>query len=140
MKRLLTASAIALLAGLTFVPVASARGHVIIGGGSGYFGPAFYGPAYGGWYGPWGYPYGYAYHGFYPVRNTGDVKIETHVKGNSIFIDGGFAGVTGKLKKFPLRPGPHTIELRDRNGRTFYQERIEVIRGRTLKIYPDYKG
>lgn len=136
MKRFLKASAIALLACLTFVPAASARGRVFIGGGFGYYGRGFYGPARGGWYGPyWGHPYGY-----YPVRNSGDVKIVTHVKGNSIFVDGGFAGVTGKLKKFPLRPGTHTIELRDRAGRTFYQQRVEVIRGRTLEISPDYTG
>lgn len=137
MKRFLQTSAIALLACLTFVPpVASARGRVIIGGGFGYYGRGFYGPAWGGWYGPYlGYPNGY-----YHASNSGDVKIETHVKGNSIFVDGGFAGITGKLKKFPLRPGTHTIELRGPNSRTFYQERIEVIRGRMLKIYPDYKG
>ena len=135
MKRFLRASAIALLACLTFVPVASARGRVFVGGGFGYYGPGFYGPAWGGWYGPYGgYPYGY-----YPVHNSGDIKIETHVKGNSIFVDGGYAGITGKLKKFPLRPGTHTIELRDPNGRTFYQQRVEVIRGRTLEINPDYR-
>ena len=135
MKRFLKASAIALLAVLTFVPVASARGRVVVVGGFGY-GPGFYGPAWGGWYGPYrGYPYGY-----YPAYNSGNVKIVTHVKGNSVFVDGGFAGVTGKLKKFPLRPGTHNIELRDRDGRTFYQERVEVIRGRTLEIHPDYNG
>ena len=135
MKRFMEASAIALLACLTFVPAASARGRVVIVGGFGY-GPGFYGPAWGGWYGPYrGYPYGY-----YPAYNSGNVKIVTHVKGNSIFVDGGFAGITGKLKKFSLRPGPHTIALRDRNGRTFYQQRVEVIRGRTLEIRPDYNG
>ena len=37
-------------------------------------------------------------------------------------------------------PGVHTVELRDPSGRSFYQERIEVIRGKTLEIHPDFRG
>lgn len=141
MKQLMKLSLLAALALLTFAPAASARGRIIVGGGFGYYGPAYYGwygPAwYGpGWYGPYGGPYGY-YPGYY---NSGNVKIVTHMKGNQIFVDGGFAGVTGKLKKFPLRPGKHTIEVRDRDGRRLYSENIEVIRGKTIEIRPDYNG
>jgi hypothetical protein len=68
---------------------------------------------------------------------TGQVKIETKRKGDSIYIDGGYAGLTGKLKSFPLRPGAHTIEVRDASGRTLHQERVYVIAGKTLKLYPD---
>ena len=138
MKRFLKYSAIALLAFLTFVPAASARG-VYFGGhfvGFG-FGPGFY-PGYYGWYGlgygPWYGP------GYYPVSPVGQVEISTKHKGDAIFVDGGFAGRTGELKKFPLRTGSHTIELRNANGRTFYQERINVIPGKKLKIQPDYTG
>ena len=50
MSRYLKISAIALLALVCIVPVASARPRVFVGG---YFGPGFYGPGwYGaGWYG-----------------------------------------------------------------------------------------
>lgn len=135
MKRILMASAVALLAVLSFAPVASARVRVFVGGGYGYYGPRYYGWYGPGWYGAYG-----PYYGPYAYRNTGGVKIETHVKGDSIFVDGGYAGVTGKLKKFPLRPGTHNIELRDRDGRTYYQERVEVIRGRTTEIRPEYRS
>jgi hypothetical protein len=138
MKRFLKYSAIALLAFVTFVPAAAARG-VYFGGpfvGFG-FGPAFYpgyyawyGPGYGPWYGP----------GYYRVSPVGEVQISTKHKGDAIFVDGGFAGRTGQLKKFPLRAGSHTIELRNANGKTFYQERINVIAGKKLKIKPDYTG
>ena len=141
MKSLLKYSAIALLAFVTFVPVASARG---FGGGGfrggGFYGGGFYGgvglgfyPGYYGWYGPW---YGPGYY----VPNAGEVEIQTKHKGDQIFVDGGFAGRTGELKKFPLRAGSHTIELRNANGQTFYQEKINVIAGKKLKIQSDYVG
>ena len=135
-------SAIALLAFVTFVPAASARGVYFRGPFVGFgFGPAFYpgyygwyGPGYGPWYGPWYGP------GYYRVSPVGEVEISTKHKGDAIFVDGGFAGRTGELKKFPLRVGSHTIELRHANGKTFYQERISVLAGKKLKIQPDYTG
>jgi hypothetical protein len=133
MKSLLKYSAIALLALVTFVPAASARGFYA---GRGFYGGGFYGgvgmgfyPGYYGWYGP----------GYY-VPNAGQVEIQTKHKGDQIFVDGGFAGRTGELKKFPLRAGSHTIELRNANGQTFYQEKINVIAGKKLKIQSDYIG
>lgn len=137
MTRFSKLSLIALVAFLMLAPMApkaAAQRRVIVGGGfyGGYYGPGWYGP---GWYGPgaygrWGYPYYYG-----PA--AGNVKIETKVKGNSIFVDGGYAGLTGKLKKFPLRPGNHTIEVKDRDGRTIFNQRVEVLMGKTTKVYPD---
>lgn len=131
MKRYVQFSMIALLAALCIAPVASARPRVFIGGG---FGPGFYGPAFYGpvWYGPgwgWGAPYGYE-HG--PV--TGSVKIDTKDKNAEVYVDGGYAGTVGELKTFKLRPGDHNIELRDRDGRSIYQERVNVIAGKTAKL------
>ena len=142
MLRFWKISAIALLALVTFAPVASARGG---GFGRGHFFGGFYGPAfypgfygsgwwYGGWYGPW---WGSGYVAGPPV---GEVKIVTKHKGDLIYVDGGFAGLTGKLKSFPLREGNHTIELRDSKGHTFHQERVYVIAGRTVKLYADTSG
>ena len=139
MTRFLKYSAIALLAFLTFVPAASARGLYYGGGymGGGYvgggFGPGFYPGgyyAYGPWYGP----------GYYPVSPVGQVQISTKQKGNQIFVDGGFAGRTGELKKFSLRTGTHTIEMRDAKGQTYYKEQINVISGKKLKIQSDHIG
>jgi hypothetical protein len=115
MSRSLKLSIVALLAFVCLVPVASARPPIVIVGG--YYGPACYGPA---WYGPsWVAPYCY-------VRGpvTGGVKFDT------------YAGTVGKLKTFQLRPGMHDIELRDHDGHSFYQERIGVIAGKTLKLVP----
>jgi hypothetical protein len=134
MTRFLKYSAIALLAFLTFVPAASAqRGY--FGGGymGGGFGPGFYPGGYYG-YGPY---YGSRY---YPVSPVGEVQISTKQKGNQIFVDGGFAGRTGQLKKFPLRTGTHSIEFRDAKGQSYYKEQINVIAGKKLKIQPDRIG
>jgi hypothetical protein len=127
MTRYLKLSVIALLAVMCIAPVASAHRRVIVGG---YFGPAYYwGPS---WYGPyWAGPYGYERG---PV--TGGVKFETKMKDASVYVDGGYAGTVGKLKTFQLRPGSHDVELRDHEGHSFYQERIEVIAGKTLKLSP----
>src|SRR6476646_3741594 len=58
--------------------------------GYGYwYGPSWYGP---GWY----YPGGRAY--LVPRPNLGKVKIVSKLKDLSVYVDGGFAGMTGKLK------------------------------------------
>ena len=119
--------AVGILALAVFVPAASARPYVIF---RGYFGPAWYGPAYYGWYGP-AYVAPYAY---VPGPNVGKVKIETRMKDASVFVDGGYAGTVGQLKTFPLRPGTHDIELRDPSGNSFFQEHIDVVAGKTIKL------
>lgn len=145
MTRLLKWAGIGLLALMTCVPVASARGFGGgFRGGFGGYGGGFYagtgfygfypGFAYGPWYGPWYGP------GYYPMSNIGKVEIVTKHKGDQIFVDGGFAGLTGDLKTFPLRAGSHTIELRNSQGQTYYQERVNVIAGKKLKIQSDYAG
>jgi hypothetical protein len=127
MTRYLKLSMIALLAVMCIAPIASAHRRVIVGG---YFGPSYYwGPS---WYGPyWAGPYGYERG---PV--TGGVKFETKMKDAVVYVDGGYAGTVGKLKTFQLKPGSHDVELRDNEGHSFYQERIEVIAGKTLKLAP----
>jgi hypothetical protein len=120
-------SAMVLLALAIFVPVASARPRIFIGG---YFGPGFYGPAYYSWYGP-------AYFGAYgevPGPYAGNVKIDTKMKDAGVYVDGGYAGTVGQLKTFPLRPGTHNIELRDPSGQTIFQEKVDVLAGKTTKL------
>ena len=119
-------AAITLIAGLllTLAPAASAQRRVIIVRP----GPYFYDPF---WY---PYPGFYPYPPGYYVENVGYVKIETPRKDARIFVDGGYAGTAAKLKKFPLRPGNHDIVLKDADGRSFYQERVAIIRGKTTKI------
>jgi hypothetical protein len=92
-------------------------------------------PAFGYYYGPaWYYrPWRPAY--VYPVPVRGDVKIETRVKGESIYVDGGFAGVTGKLKKFSLQPGNHQIEVQDPSGYPVFQNTVHVMAGQTVEIH-----
>jgi PEGA domain len=131
MARYLKYFALALLALAVFVPAASARPVVFV---RGYFGPAWYGPAYYGWYGPaWVAPYPYV---VAPAPNVGKVKIETKAKDAMVYVDGGYAGTVGQLKTFPLRPGTHDIELRDPSGHAYYQEHVDVIAGKTIKLVP----
>jgi hypothetical protein len=120
----------------TIAPIASARPPVVVvrGGFGGFYGPAFYGPGWGwngpGFYGP--YAYGYA-----PNSGMGSIKIESKAKSASVYVDGGFAGTIGDLRTFHLKPGSHDIELRAPDGNTFYQERVNVIAGKTLKLTPE---
>ena len=141
MLRIWKISAIALLAFATLAPTASARGGGLGGGRvfGGFYGPAFYpgfyslGWGYDGWYGPWG-------PGYVAGPPVGEVKFITKHESGSIYIDGGYAGEIGKLKKVPLRAGNHTIQLRDSRGHTIYSEKVYVIAGKTAKIYADSSG
>jgi hypothetical protein len=152
MYRILKISAIAVFALALMVPAASAqrfgggfrggfggyRGGWGFGGpyiGFGYFGPGwFYGPGY--YWGPYGYGYyGSAESGAY--GGTGHVKLDMQAKDALVYVDGGYAGLSGKLKNFPLKAGNHTIELRDPSGHTFYQERVNILPGRTVDIHGD---
>jgi hypothetical protein len=139
--------AIALLALFIIVPVASAQRGGFGGRGGYYGGGGFYGGGWGlGWYGPgwgwggyypyWGYPYGYGYgYADRPTPRYGDVKITDAGKDAMVYVDGGYAGKVGDLKKFRLPVGSHDIELRDPSGHAFRQEKIDVIPGRTLEIH-----
>ena len=127
MTRYMKYSAMVLLALAIFVPVASARPRIFIGG---YFGGPFYGPAYYGWYGP-GY---YAPYAVEPAPYAGRVKFETKMKDASVYVDGGYAGTIRQLGTFPLRPGTHNLELRDPSGQTIFQERVDVLAGKTIKL------
>src|SRR5262245_31323032 len=66
----------------------------------------------------WDYGWPRAYWGpsYVVVPQAGEVKIDTHMKDASIYVDGGYAGQTAKLKDFDLRPGNHDIEIRDAEG------------------------
>ena len=120
-------SAMVLLALAIFVPVASARPRIFIGG---YYGGPFYGPAYYGWYGP----VYYAPYAVEPAPYAGKVKFETKMKDASVYVDGGYAGTIRQLGTFPLRPGTHNLELRDPSGQTIFQERVDVLAGKTIKL------
>jgi hypothetical protein len=81
---------------------------------------------------PYAYPYPYAPD--YVSRHYGYVKLKTHGRDAAVYVDGGFAVKTHKTKSFALRPGNHNIELRDSDGRTFFQERVAVMVGQTTKV------
>ncbi len=81
------------------------------------------------------YPYPYAYAPEYMSENFGYVKLETKDKDASVFVDGGFADKVAKAKKFALRPGNHTIELRDTDGRQVFSQRVAVLVGKTTTLH-----
>jgi hypothetical protein len=122
-KMLLIASAALMLLPLTV----AARGRVGVFIGSG-FAPM-------GWY---GYGYGpYSYGPYYGVPNAGQVKLETKVKDAQVFVDGAYAGTSGKLKTMWMRPGTYTIELRA-PGRPQFAEKIYVVAGKTVHVEPGF--
>jgi len=111
-----------LIVGAVTAPNAEAATRVIVRPGFGFhYGPSFY-------YRPWGPAY------VYPLAPRGEVKIEAVTRGESIYVDGGYAGMTGKLKKFSLRPGNHLIEVRDPSGRDVFENTVRVIDGHTVEI------
>jgi PEGA domain len=113
----------AVITGAVMVPRADAASRVIVRPAFGFYsGPSFY-------YRRWRPAY------VYPIAPRGDVKIETSVKGESIYVDGGYAGLTGKLKKFSLSPGNHFIEVRDPSGRDVFENTVRVLNGRTVEIH-----
>ncbi len=131
---------IALVSLFVSAPAASAMvagPHVVIRGG--FYGPGWgwgwYGPA---WYGPGWYMVGPGYYYYGP--DAGNVKIVTHDKDASVYVDGGYVGPVAKAKNLPLQPGNHDVELRDPSGNTFYRESVQVIPGRTTEIHPDQAG
>ena len=90
-----------------------------------YYGPAWYG------YSPWYYRWAPAYP---VVPSTGEVKINTHLKDASLYVDDGYVGPIDKFKKFHLRPGTHDIEVRDASGERIFRERVQVILDKTTEI------
>jgi hypothetical protein len=123
-KMLLIASAALMLLPLTV----AARGRVAVFGGS-RFAPM-------GWY---GYGYGpYSYGPYFGVPNAGQVKLETKVKDAQVFVDGAYAGISGKLKTMWMRPGSYTIELRA-VGRPQFAEKIYVVAGKTVHVEPGFQ-
>jgi len=143
MRKFLKMPLIVMLALAGFFTVAPVTASAAPGGrvvvvGRGFYGRGWHGPGWG-WYGPgwYGGPYGWA--PAYYIPNAGKVKIVTPDKNASVYVDGGYAGPVAKLKKFSLRPGNHDIALRDSDGRTFYQERVQVIPGKTTEIHANYE-
>ena len=126
-KMLLIASAALMLLPLT----AAARGRFGVFVGPGFAPMGYYGYGYGPFYRP------YWYGGYYGVPNAGQVKLETKVKDAQVFVDGAYAGTSGKLKTMWMRPGTYTIELRA-PGRPQFAEKIYVVAGKTVHVEPGF--
>jgi hypothetical protein len=65
---------------------------------------------------------------------VGKIKFDTKMKNAGVYVDGGYAGTVKQLGTFPLRPGSHNIELRSPDGQTIFQQRIDVLAGKTIKL------
>ncbi len=106
-------------------------------GGSVFISPGYYG---GGWYSPWwngwgwGWGWGWGRPAYFPPSRDGRVKIKTWRKNASVYVDGGYVGRAAKAKDLRLRPGNHLIQMRNAQGRLFYQQRVHVMRGKTIKL------
>jgi hypothetical protein len=124
-KMLLIASAALMLLPLT----ATARVGVFVGTG---FAPMGY---YGYGYSPFYRPYG----PYFGMPNAGQVKLDTKVKDAQVFVDGAYAGTSGKLKTMWMRPGTYTIELRA-PGQAQFAEKIYVMAGKTVHVEPGFQA
>ena len=152
MRRFWKAALVALLAVLILVPGGLARAEDRDDGGfrggdrdfRGFVGPDIdiypgFGWGWGSpWYGGWGWGWGNPW--YYPGPTTGDVQIKTNRRNAEVYVDGGYVGRAGKVKKIPLRPGPHTIQLRNSQRHTFYQKQVYVVRGKTVKLDAYYSN
>jgi hypothetical protein len=116
-----------------------------IGVGAGYTrfsGPFFYNPFLFGYY-PYGFGYspffydpffyspffapGY-YGGFSYSNGKGEVKLSGAAKTAEVYLNGGYAGVAGKLKSMWLEPGAYDLSVGT------FRQRIYVLSGKSLKI------
>ena len=125
-KMLLIASAALMLLPLT----AAARGRIGVFVGSGFAPMGWYGYGYGPYYRPYG--------AYYGVPNVGQIKLDTHVKDAQVFVDGAYAGTSGKLKTMWMRPGTYTIEMRA-PGQPQFAEKIYVVAGKTVHVEPGFQ-
>lgn len=130
------------------------RPRVRLGGisaGVGYSsGPAWYGRgypyglpfAYGYGYQPWwGFydPFWYSpwihsglYRGFGQGPGMGEIKLNAN-KNASVYLDGAFAGMAGKLKSMWLEPGIYELQVTGTGGED-YRRKLYVLSGKTLQI------
>jgi hypothetical protein len=99
------------------------------------YGPGFaYAP---GWYGAGAYGLGwYEPYGYVSANAAGKVKLDTTAKDAMVYVDGGYAGTVKQLGTFPLKAGTHDVELRDPSGHAYFQERVNVIAGKTINLRP----
>jgi hypothetical protein len=131
---------IALAGILTIAPLATAKqrlepAQVIVVRPHYRYAPAYsnYWPQYYRYYGPRYYTEVPATT-LYPDSRMGEVEIKTHFKDAMVYIDGGFAGDSHKLKEFKLPAGTHDVELRSSSGLTLYHRVINVLPGKTTKL------
>jgi len=123
---------------IVFAPSpAAARVHVGVYGG--WYGPYYpYGP-YGYWgpyyapyaWGPYGSPYDTPYG--YGARRLGEVHIKSPDRDARVYINGSYAGRAHDLKRFYLKPGSYTIELRLGGGQVM-SHRIYVLADRSVRL------
>ncbi len=112
-------------AAMSLAPISASAARIFVGGG---FGP-YWGPGYGyGYYGP---AYGYSY-----APQTGEVKIDTHVKDAEVWINGAFAGTVKDAHSMHLRPGSYAIEVRH-GGMEALSQQVYVVAGKTMHLHPD---
>jgi PEGA domain-containing protein len=117
---------------MTLAPTnASAAVRAFVGFGRPVYYGGWYRPFWGPYWGPYWSPYSYDAH-----PDAGEVKLETKVKDAQVFINGAYAGTTKQNKTMYLRQGSYTIEIRGL-GRSRYAEKVYVVAGKTLRLYPE---
>jgi hypothetical protein len=94
------------------------------------YSPFFYDPFF---YSPF-YSPGY-YGGFSYSNGKGEVKLSGASKTAEVYLNGGYAGVAGKLKSMWLEPGAYDLSVSNSgSGSGTFHQRIYVLSGKSLKI------
>lgn len=130
---LLAVMSVPAVAGVRIRSVSVSAGYIYRPYSWGYYGP-YWSPfwSYASLYYPEFYgPYLSSYGAFYG-RPLGEVKLETRSKAAEVYVNGGYAGVAGKLKTIWLEPGAYDLEVRGDDGA--YSKRIYVLSGKTLRL------
>ena len=73
--------------------------------------------------------------GFARGEGKGEIKLDSSEKDAEVYINGSYAGMVQDLEKIYLNAGAYDLELRGEGDR-FFQKRIYVLSGKSLKISP----
>jgi hypothetical protein len=68
-------------------------------------------------------------------EGTGEVRLENIAEDAAVFVNGGYAGLAGDLRKFRLHPGAYTLRI-EADGKEPFETRLYVLTGKTLRVRP----
>ena len=71
-----------------------------------------------------------------PPPAMGQVKVVAPAQPASIWVDGQYAGTTDNVMKLGLDAGGHDVQLKDSSGNVLFSGNVNVVAGQTTQIQP----